>query len=327
VPRRTVEAEPPVAALARSAMTQGGVAMAANKLDVALRWLDRAHRLVPQDPNVILALATACLGDDPERAVRLFGTVLKKHDVRQAWVGLAAAFLRMGRPTEAREPLSNALARHAFAPDIVSVADQIAGISGSAGWCSVTSSGDLIVRPPSDSTEIRLDGEPMGGTKLPRGWSEGRRVDVLVDGRQALGSPILIRVVRRVAGFVEAWEGGIRGWAWHPGDPDTPVDLTLVDPASGRTQAIRAISEDGAVPDIGPLARPRTFRVTKDDLFDAAGPIHVRDPHGDDLLGSPLDPAAGWSVQLNSATPPGKDSPAAPGEAAGADGFRRGVTW
>ncbi len=326
MPRRTDEAEPPVAALARTALAQGSAAMAANKLDVAVRWLDRAHSLVPQDANVILALATACLRDDPERAAELFGALVTKHDVRQAWLGLAAAYLRMGRLTEAREPLSSALARHAFVPDIVAVADQIAGSFGGGGWCSVTSSGDLIIRPRGDRTEIRLDGEPVAGTALPRGWSGGRRVDVLVGGRPALGSPILIRAVRRTMGFVEAWEGGIRGWAWHPGDPDTPAELTLLDPASGRTQTIRAISEDVAIPDIGPLARPRAFRVTKDELSDSAGPIHVRGPHGDDLLGSPLDPAAAWSVRRRAAPAAGKNRAALPREAVGADGCRRGVS-
>ena len=44
--------------------------------------------------------------------------------------------LRMDRLTEARGPLSNALTRHALVPDIISIADQIAG---GTGWCSLTS--------------------------------------------------------------------------------------------------------------------------------------------------------------------------------------------
>src|ERR1700761_9103373 len=76
-----------------------------------LRWLERAHRLVPSDPNVALALASACLGDDPARAEGLFRSVLERHDVRQAWLGLAAARLRRSGPDEAAEALTTVLSR------------------------------------------------------------------------------------------------------------------------------------------------------------------------------------------------------------------------
>jgi GT2 family glycosyltransferase len=298
MPQPNAETEPSVAALARTAVAQGHAALAGNDPDLALRWLERAHRLVPRDPNVILSLASICLQQDPERAARLFGTIVETYDVRQAWLGLAASHLRMDRLTEARGPLSNALTRHAFVPDIISIADQIAG---GTGWCSLTSDGKVMIGQATDRIEIRLDGRPIRGTNLPRTWPGGNRVDVLLGGRPALGSPIQIRAIRRIAGCVEVWDGGIRGWAWHPGDPDIPVELTLAYPASGRVQTIKAITETVEVPDTGPLARPRTFCLTKDDLIDPGGPIHVQGPYGDDLLGSPLNPAAEWAGQRNAA--------------------------
>ena len=105
MPQPNAETEPSVAALARTAVAQGHAALAGNDPDLALRWLERAHRLVPRDPNVILSLASICLQQDPERAARLFGTIVETYDVRQAWLGLAASHLRMDRLTEARGPL------------------------------------------------------------------------------------------------------------------------------------------------------------------------------------------------------------------------------
>ena len=84
-------AEPAIIALARTALARGVDALAEQDMASALRWLDRAHRIVPQDPNAALMLASACLGIDPERAAGLFAGVAEKYDVRQAWLGLAAA--------------------------------------------------------------------------------------------------------------------------------------------------------------------------------------------------------------------------------------------
>ncbi len=288
-------------ALARSALARGQAALAANDLDVALDWLERAHRLVPRDPNIQLSLASACLSRAPMRAASLFAAIADQYDVRQAWVGLAAANLRMNRPAEAQAPLAKALARHAFVPDIVSLADQIAGLAGSPGWCGLTSGGTVKAHPAAAAAiEVWLDGKPVRGVRLPRKWVQGNRVDVWIGGKPALGSPIHIGTIRRTIGCVEAYEGGIRGWAWHPGDPDTPVELTLVYPA-GHRQRIRATIETVEVPDTGPLARPRAFCLAPDELISPNGPIHVRGPDGKDLLGSPLEPAAERTAQRDAA--------------------------
>jgi hypothetical protein len=52
------------------------------------------------------------------------------------------------------------------------------------------------------------------------------------------------------------WEGGIRGWAWHPGDPDTDPVLTLTDRSKGIRQTVLASDESIAIADTGPLAGP-----------------------------------------------------------------------
>ena len=65
------------------------------------------------------------------------------------------------------------------------------------------------------------------------------------------------------------------------------------------------------MPDTGPLARPRGFRLTPDDLLDAPGPIHVRGPDGKDLPGSPLDPSADSAAHVAAALRIGTSYPAA----------------
>ncbi len=267
--------------------------MAAQDVATAIRWLDRAHRLVPADPNVMLALASACLDHDPARAVSLFQSVTQQHDIRHAWLGLAASLLRRSGPAAAAPALADALSRHAFIPDMQVLAGQVAEPPLSHGWCGLTSDGTVVIRA-GDAARIQvwLDRKPLKSTALPGDWSQHRLLSVEIDGRDAIGSPIRIDRICRVVGCVEAVDGGIAGWAWHPGDPDRSVALTLWCPRSKQRRVISVDTLSDAVPHAGPMARPRIFDLARDALDWAAGPIHVTGPDGKDLLGSPLDPAA-----------------------------------
>ena len=281
--------EAAVVALARNALDRGMAAHAAQDTAAALRWLDRAHRLVPRDPQTNLTLAAACLASNPSRAAELFGAVAERHDVRQAWLGLAAARLRIAGADAASEPLAVVLARHAFFPDTAGLAQQIAG---RAGWCGVRSDGVLEIHPGAQGPiVVTLDGSPVRGTRLPAGWAGGQRVEIRCAGAHLTGSPIQISAIRRLAGCVEVADGGLRGWAWHPGDPDTAPELRLTY-TGGTEQAFVVDGESVPVPNSGPLARPRTFHLRRQDLLDIPGPIHVRGPDGKDMPGSPLDPFA-----------------------------------
>jgi GT2 family glycosyltransferase len=370
--------EPSAAVLARAAMAQGLDLLAGNSRASALRWLERAHRLVPRDPNVTLALASACLAHDPGRAASLFQVVLDRHDVRQAWLGLASARLRLAGPDAAAEPLGIALSRHAFSADAAGLPETIGCRPGSPGWCALRPDGGLEIHlsptaaramttegrtierhhpdrnrtriQPSSSwpdvsgppvaasagtgalnrvrarpgtpgheevegrspvasqdentlggAQVFLDGNPVHGTKLPANWERGRTVDVRIRGVPLLGSPIHVWAIRRLAGCVEVWDGGIRGWAWHPGDPETPPVLTLSGPSGRVGQSFVARDESVAVPDTGPLARPRSFRLPRAELPAAPGPMHILGPDGKDLPGSPLDPFADEAAHVAAA--------------------------
>jgi GT2 family glycosyltransferase len=258
-----------------------------------LRWLERAHRLVPSDPNTTLTLASACLASDPARAASLFRGVVDRHEVRQAWLGLAAAQLRLAGAEDAAAPLAMVLSRYAFVADTVGLVEAIGNRPGSPGWCALRSDGRLEIHAATPHrVRILLDGKPVRGAGLPAGWERGRSLDVRAGDVPLLGSPIQIWAIRRLTGCVEVADGGISGWAWHPGDPETAPALTLRDPSGRQARSFVARDESMPVADTGPLGRPRSFRLTRTDLPDTPGPVHITGPDGQDLPGSPLDPFA-----------------------------------
>lgn len=306
MPPRAADAEPAAVALARTAMARGVDALTANDPALARRWLDRALRLAPRDPNAALTLASVCLALEPERSETLFADVAARHDVRQAWLGLAAARLRLSGWQAAAEPLAKVLSRHAFNDDAKAIAARV-GIA--LGWCGLRSDGALEIHGALPGPiEITLDNEPVEGSVLPRDWPTARWVGVSQGGMHLLGSPIEIGTIRRLAGCVECAAGSLRGWAWHPNDPDTAPVLTF----SGGIDKVIVARDLAAIPDTGPLARPRSFQLSREELLGTTGPVHVRGPDGKDLPGSPLDPSADERAYVAAALRLAQDYPAGP---------------
>jgi GT2 family glycosyltransferase/glycosyltransferase involved in cell wall biosynthesis len=286
--------------LARHAQKQGQQAMTAGDGATGMRWLDRAHRLAPHDGTLTLALATACLRRDNVRAEALFRSVAEAEDVCAAWLGLAAARLHLGDAAGAAEALAAALARHvpeaALRTTRDSLADAIARNAGAAGWCGIDGDGMLVARPVGRGTaEIRLDGKRWAGAALPP-HARPQEVTVRLDGRHLLGSPIQVAAIRRVVGFVEAHDGGLRGWAWHPGDPDTDPLLSIRGEHGRGTLRITATDRSVSMQHAVSLARPRGFSIPAEALAAFHRPLNVLGRDGADLLGSPLDPATEQSA-------------------------------
>ncbi len=253
----------------------------------ARRWLRRARRIMPNDDMVALSLALACLrGNDPAEALRLFTPIATRLDLAEAWLGAGSAALRTGAADEAAAAMHAALSRHALGPPAHSLAAAIAKAVGAPGWCGVDGAGQLQADAPA---QLALDGRPLaprwtqGTCRIPSGNS----LTASRDGVPLLGSPIDLRAIAAVEGFVAAEAGSLTGWAWHPRDP-------------GRDPALRVTAGDGTVlrlvarqplddPGFGrPLARPRRFHVPAASLPD--GPLQVAGADGRALLGSPIDP-------------------------------------
>ena len=280
-----------IVSLARAALAHGRAALGDGNRAEALRWLDRAHRLVPHDMNATLALATACLGHDDARAAALFGSAVRDHDLAEAWFGRAAALLRTGELAEAAHALASGLSGHAFKPHLIALTNEVARVAGAAGWCGLSSAGVLtapVFRGASPT--LRVDGSAVRGPALPAAWRHAATLEVLAGEEPLLGSPIRLSAIRRVQGFVEPWQGGLRGWAWCPGDPDLEPILSIAPAAGRRGLTVTAADQGVEVGGLGPLARPRGFAVPAQVLRAMPGLLHVTDPQGRDLFGSPLDP-------------------------------------
>jgi GT2 family glycosyltransferase len=320
--------------LARAALDNGQAALVAQDRPAAVRWLDRAHRLVPADPNVMLALATARLGEDLAAASILFQRVAQQHDVAQAWLGLAGCRFHLNDRTGAFEALAHLLSHHALTLETVDFVNRVAqGID----WCGLHGDGRLEIH--ASDVRIALDGRRVASGVLPAHWQGAGRIDL----GPLLGSPIRVDVIRKAAGCVAAVDGGIEGWAWYPNDPAADPELTLYWPEHRRIRRIVAEDDTRHVAHTGPLACPRWFSVPARDML--PGVVHVLSAQGRHILGSPLHPGfeqaghAGlalamgrqYGAQVSKPELPLGGSPLLadalpPAEPIGADGRKRPVT-
>jgi GT2 family glycosyltransferase len=83
------------------------------------------------------------------------------------------------------------------------------------------------------------------------------------------------------------WEeenGDIAGWAWQPAAPDTQSVVTLCDTDGHR----RSLFADADMRPLRPLTQPRGFSLPAASLRGWADEIHIIDPSGRDLPGSPI---------------------------------------
>ena len=289
-------------------------AQAAPSPSESRRWLERAHRLLPQDGTIAIALATTFLqSGDPQRAAILFRTVLARHDVVQARSGLAAALHLLGHTNDARDALATLLQASAATDEVRTLATTLAG----QAWCGLTLDGTLWAGA-GRHTQVRIDNRPARlrwtgqSAPLPPGWQHAHEIHVTHGVPQA-GSPLPIPRLIAVEGIVEAANAGLTGWAWHPADPGRPPTLSLVGP-QGRI-CIEA-THPADTPADAPLARPRRITVTPETCATLGTPIAVTGPDGRPLLGSPLDPTLGFHAAQPGFTPIWADVTGPPATAA-----------
>ena len=255
----------------------------------ARRWLERAHRLLPTDGTIAVSLATALLqGSEPQRAAALFRSVLERHDVAQAWSGLAASLHLLGHIEQAREALTQLLQRTAASDQVRTLATTLVGTA----WCGLTLDGALWAGAGRHAT-VCIDGHPAllkwtgTATRLPDGWQAARDIQVSSDGVPQAGSPLPVLRLLAIEGVVEAKSGGIQGWAWHPADPDRAPVLHISGPHGHRQ--ITATDSANTKHD-RPLAQPRAFSLGPEVCTELGAPLTVTGPDTRPLLGSPLDP-------------------------------------
>lgn len=296
----------------------------------ALGWLERAHRMASDSPNVMLLLAVvrqAC--GNGTGAVTLLEALTARHDVARLWCMLAAACFRQGQAEAAVGALKKALSHHVCTEDMRILADRIMAAAGYPGWCGLDDQGAIRVggdisrllaasdghrparrkkqpAPVSDRLTVLADGEICPVLRDETGllypdtpddfWSMDR-LDVLWDGHSLPGSPLYPSVAMRVEGLVEATAEGVVGWVWHPANPDRAPSVRVIEVATDR-ELMRFTAEDfspDASSDI-PLSQFRQITLSGEDL--PSGPIRIVDETGRDLTGSPLE--AGHACPVSS---------------------------
>ena len=275
--------------LVEDAWQRSQAATATGQPGEALRWLDRAHRMLPGDASLTAALAGAVLqAGDAARAAALFGPLAHGTGGGEAWAGLAAALRALGQTAEATEALAAGLRCSVPTPVLRALGDVLCRDGGVPGWCGLDGDG-WVHAGPARPAAVWLDDAlvspawsgPRG--RLPTGWTAARWLRV--DG--FIGSPIPVQAITAVEGIVEARDGGLQGWAWHPADPARQPALT-VDGGGVALSLTASLPAEGIRLD-RPLARPWTFQVPAAALAGQAGAVSVRDACRRHLLGSPVD--------------------------------------
>ena len=276
--------------LARSAWDRSRTATADGNAAEALRWLERAHRLLPNDGMVALALAGALMqAGDLSRAAGLFEGLGRRYALSEAWAGLAACARLLGDTERSVLAAAAALRTSVPTPTLQALAAAVARTAGLPGWCGLDGDGRVHMGM-ARTVQLRLDGAALrpawsgGKAQLPAGWRAAGVLDVDCDGTPCLGSPLGIAAITAVEGVVEAWEGGLQGWAWHPADPERDPVLTI----QGR--AVTATAPAAGVASDRPLARFRRFTLPAASVAQD-GAVSVLTAAGRHLMGSPIDPA------------------------------------
>lgn len=255
----------------------------------ALRWLERAHRLLPTDDLIVSALAAALLGQGSlPRAEALFQGLAERHGTIEAWTGLATCAHLRGDVMLLRSTVETALRTFVPTPTLETLAE----LAAPGAWCGLTLDGAIHAAGPVRG--IALDGVAMqvpsqaGRVAMPERWQRAAAVVIEGPAGPMLGSPLPISGLLAVEGFVEAELGGLVGWAWHRSDPDRAPVLHIRGP---RGSCILQPDEpaDGVLPG-RPLARPRRFRLTAAEVAALGEPIALTGPDGKHLFGSPIAP-------------------------------------
>ena len=270
-----------------------------------VRWLERAHRMLPLDGMIAVSLAGALLGEGLlERAAGLFAAVAERHGIVEGWAGLATCAHLMGDAGRAERALGEALRVNVPTETLVRLA---LAVAGERGWCGLMTEG-VLVAGPGVPGRVLLDGQAVdvvwegGRGVLPLGWRSV--VECIVGGErlrrrsyppparasgggELVGSPLAVGRFG-VEGFVEGVGGGLRGWAWFPADAERVVPLVVEGP-EGRLRVEAREAAEG-VEHGRPLARPRAFALAAGALAGLGAPLTVRGEDGRQLWGSPLSP-------------------------------------
>lgn len=296
----------PDSASPRAALDRGREALAHGAGSTAIAWFDRAARLLPGNPAVCLLRASALLEHDRAACRDALDTLIAAYPrFRDPRILRIACESRDNRPEAAAAALV-ALLRN-FAPPaengFTTMATRVAAGAGVPGWIGLGADGTVTLAPKSarvvtvmlDGARVPLHNAARTGVltaTLPANWRSGRWLTATRGGTDLLGSPLDVSPFARTEGvFGVGPDGVLGGWAWHPADPDRPVELeiTRIDAETGHRTTANAVARDevAAPGDTDGVDRHRAFRVEA-GAVSSNGHARVAGPDGRDLAGSPL---------------------------------------
>jgi GT2 family glycosyltransferase len=277
----------------------------------ALDMLEYAQRLAPSDGGISLAIGLLRLSLGEARASEPLEMLAKRSDWRAILMTLVRVRLRFGHVERAATDLGTALSRNGASrqPTEIRLANTVSERSGARGWCALDNTGRVIIGGTGQLATapiVLMDGQtvPLFQTSamdglaeflLPRHWASANRLDVMLDGRALIGSPLLIGRIARVEGFVEAIpdSGMLRGWCWFPGERDRVPTVTIAALANARRRmtVVAAITDPSHVRG-DEFGLPYSFAVEAKTVAALGEAVTVTGPHDRPLYGSPLWPHA-----------------------------------
>ena len=294
----------------KASLKDSALAFSVGNWKAALSSLEYSQRAAPSHRGITLLMGYVRLYVSIPAATEPFEHILRSESNRETWFGLAAARLQAGDWRAASREINEGLSRHSppQEPWMSKLAATIAARTESFGWCSLTPDGDLHLGggAVSGTRTLQVSADQVAfdhsGKKIIYGRdvcivrlgslpNKASRLDVKIGGVGLLGSPINVKDVTTVTGFVTAEGGSVSGWCWYPNSDDFPVNLTVENVATGK--AIKKIVAQKALLDVdafSALSRPRRFEIPLSDLSPDIELLRIVGPGRARLYGNPLDP-------------------------------------
>jgi glycosyltransferase involved in cell wall biosynthesis len=284
---------------ARQSIDSGVAALAASDRKLAIRHFERAFRLAPHDPAAALMLASALASVDPQRGETVLEASVSRHPKhRETQAALIASALRLGDPHRAAARLG-ALLSHA-APlqgdEFARLASHVTHDAGLPGWIGLAADG--MLRVTGRQVRVLIDGKPIRLPRaqdgfctvpLPGDWRQARHISASSANTPLAGSPVDVGSVLKVEGAICSISDKVAGWAWHPNDPQTPVQLGVVACGSStRLACIVADRPEPRAPDVDGMQHDCGFLAELACLPASQSSLQLLGPAGLPLPGGPI---------------------------------------
>ena len=290
-----------IARSATLAVEQAQAALDAGSLNEARPWVERAHRLAPDDPTATILFASIVVQSDPAAAAKALRALVERlPQHRPAHMALMAALLRAGQASDAAVCLDELLARTAPPDDDIFpiLARSVCQAADRPGWMGLDGHGRCRVAltgsAPVGVVRLRLDGKSVGNLRvgqhaaacrpLPSGWETARLLEGEAGGTPLIGSGLSPFRFAVVEGFASSAPGGVlSGWA-----------RSVADPAARPSVVLRRDGADAAPLDLvldpeaddGALSQGPVWRFSLP--APCPGRFGITDGRGRHLWGSPL---------------------------------------